>query len=296
MLLGLATHKLTVDDLPAARAWYARVLGQEPYFDQPFYVGFALGGYELGIVPAQAGDRPGDAGTTAYWRVTDLDAAWAALLAAGATVAEPLAEVGGGIRIGAVRDPFGNRLGLIHNPHFAVPSLDAVVVAQRPLAAPDGALAPAEVHCHVVVPLDRMAAWSRFMSAQAVTGWLGVETRIEPRIGGAWELLFRRDLPAGSQGSEGVRILSFLPGRMLSFTWNAPPEQPVTRPQHTWVVLAFSDAAAGCRVDLHHTGWPAHAWRADGSVDPASPWAETFAYFTAAWPRLLGAFAASCGG
>ena len=40
-----------VTDLAKAKAWYNRVLEQEPYFDQPFYAGYSVGGFELGLVP-----------------------------------------------------------------------------------------------------------------------------------------------------------------------------------------------------------------------------------------------------
>jgi catechol 2,3-dioxygenase-like lactoylglutathione lyase family enzyme len=40
-----------VDDLTKAKEWYADLLGVEPYFDEPFYVGFNVGGYELGLDP-----------------------------------------------------------------------------------------------------------------------------------------------------------------------------------------------------------------------------------------------------
>jgi catechol 2,3-dioxygenase-like lactoylglutathione lyase family enzyme len=90
MLLGLRTAIYPAPDLERAKHWYREVLGQPPYFDQPFYVGFAVCGFELG------------------------------LLALGAAALEPVTEVGEGIRVAAVRDPFGNRLGLIQNPHFDV--------------------------------------------------------------------------------------------------------------------------------------------------------------------------------
>ena len=51
--LGLRTCIYPVPDLAAAKAWYARAFGVEPYFDEPFYVGFEIGGYELGLIPAQ---------------------------------------------------------------------------------------------------------------------------------------------------------------------------------------------------------------------------------------------------
>ena len=116
MILGLRTVIYPAVDLDEAKAWYARALGVRPYFDEPFYVGFNVGGFELGLVPD--GD-PGPAGGLTYWGVPDVAAEVARLVAdLGATVAEPVADVGGGIRVAAVLDPSGNRLGLIENPHF----------------------------------------------------------------------------------------------------------------------------------------------------------------------------------
>jgi len=66
MLLGLRTAIYPVQDLVAAKAWYAKVIGHAPYFDQPFYVGFDVGGFELGLVPDGA---PGTDGPQALWGV-----------------------------------------------------------------------------------------------------------------------------------------------------------------------------------------------------------------------------------
>jgi len=117
---GLRTAKYAARDLAAAKDWYARVLGQAPYFDEPFYVGFSVEGFELGIVPQESDPPPatGQEGGVAYWGVADAGAAAAHLEALGATVVEPVQDVGGGIRIGALRDPFGNFLGVIQNPDF----------------------------------------------------------------------------------------------------------------------------------------------------------------------------------
>jgi predicted enzyme related to lactoylglutathione lyase len=115
MLLGLRTAIYPVGELAQAKAWYARVLGIEPYFDQPFYVGFSVGGFELGLIPD---GQPGVAGPQPLWGVQDAGSAFARLLELGASALEPVTEVGEGIRVAAVRDPFGNRLGIIQNPGF----------------------------------------------------------------------------------------------------------------------------------------------------------------------------------
>lgn len=122
MLLGLRTVIYHVPDLPRAKTWYCDALGAEPYFDEAFYVGFNIGGYELGLDPDTTRSRPGAGGVVAYWGVADLDAALAHVLRTGATLHSPAQDVGGDIRVATVADPFGNLVGLIQNPHFAGPS------------------------------------------------------------------------------------------------------------------------------------------------------------------------------
>jgi predicted enzyme related to lactoylglutathione lyase len=120
MFQGLRTAAYQAKDLAKAKAWYSSVLGLQPYFDQPFYVGFNVGGYELGITPDEkAGSNRGPSGI-AYWGVIDAQAAYKRLIEMGATGFEPIQDVGEGILIGAVHDPFGNILGIIQNPNFKV--------------------------------------------------------------------------------------------------------------------------------------------------------------------------------
>ena len=120
MLLGLRTVIYRAPDLARAKAWYSDVFGIAPYFDEPFYVGFNVGGYELGLDPnADGPDGPG--GSTAYWGVANLDAALARVTAKGAAPLAPAQDVGGGIRVATVADPAGNVIGLIENPHFQLP-------------------------------------------------------------------------------------------------------------------------------------------------------------------------------
>lgn len=115
MILGLRTAIYPVQDLVGAKAWYSRVLGLEPYFDQPFYVGFSVGGFELGLVPD---GESGVSGPQPLWGVNHIEKAFDELIELGATQLEPVTAVGEGIKVAAVRDPFGNRLGLIENPYF----------------------------------------------------------------------------------------------------------------------------------------------------------------------------------
>lgn len=119
MLKGLRTALYHVSDLDAAKRWYGEVLGKQPYFDEPFYVGFNVGGFELGLDPDLTGVSPGSS-HAAYWGVDNIDNAHARLIALGAIPKAAIQDVGGGIKIASVIDPFGNILGIIENPVFRV--------------------------------------------------------------------------------------------------------------------------------------------------------------------------------
>jgi predicted enzyme related to lactoylglutathione lyase len=118
-MLGLRTLIYQVTHLEEAKAWYTDVLGRSPYFDQPFYVGFNVGGYELGLHPAEHPITTGN-NATAYWGVEDAAKAYDQLIEKGATAQEAPQEVGDGIIVATVKDPFGNLFGIIQNPHFKI--------------------------------------------------------------------------------------------------------------------------------------------------------------------------------
>jgi len=116
MLLGLRTAIYHTPDIAAGKQWYSKFLGIAPYFDQPFYVGFNVGGFELGLMP----DGKPAVGT--YWGVKDIQAAHARLLELGAEPHAEITDVGEGIRVADVLDPWGNVVGIIENPNFRLPA------------------------------------------------------------------------------------------------------------------------------------------------------------------------------
>ena len=120
--LGLRTVIYRVPDLQRAKDWYAQVLGFQPYFDQPFYVGFNVGGYELGLIPNAENSLPGSntGSVTPYWGVHDVQKAFDHLIAAGASAHENPQNVGGDIIVATALDPWGNPFGIIYNPEFKI--------------------------------------------------------------------------------------------------------------------------------------------------------------------------------
>jgi predicted enzyme related to lactoylglutathione lyase len=113
-LLGMASVIYPSTDLQGDKTWWTQVLGIEPYFDQPIYVGFNVAGYELALLPDA---DPAD-GALTYWGVDDVEAAVTAMVEAGSTVHNPVADVGEDIITATVRTPSDVVMGLIYNPHF----------------------------------------------------------------------------------------------------------------------------------------------------------------------------------
>ena len=113
-LNGLRTLIYPCADLRASTTWWRNFLGADPYFEEPFYVGFDVAGYELGLVRV---DEP-TSGAVAYWAVDDVEASIADAVVAGATVREAAHDVGEGIVVGAVDSPHGDVIGFIVNPNF----------------------------------------------------------------------------------------------------------------------------------------------------------------------------------
>lgn len=122
-MLGLRTVIYPVDDLKAATAWYIQAFETTPYYETEHYVGFDVHGYELGLMPAEGDLAPSLGGSETLWGVEDIQASFKRLIELGAT---PLVEpwnTGEEIWVASLADPFGNRVGLIVNPHFRVPQV-----------------------------------------------------------------------------------------------------------------------------------------------------------------------------
>jgi len=120
-ILGLRTAIYLVSDLQAAKDWYSKAFDTTPYFDEPFYVGFNVGGYELGLMPDDKPASEKSAGVYTYWGVENIDKVFAKFLDMGAEAHENPQNVGGAVVVAAVKDPWGNVLGMIYNPEFKLP-------------------------------------------------------------------------------------------------------------------------------------------------------------------------------
>lgn len=117
-MLGLRTAIYKVNEIEKAKDWYTKVSEVTPYFDKPFYVGYNIGGFELGLQPKKNSETNKNESVIAYWGVENIQQTYKRFIALGATENEKPYKVGGELMTAPVKDPFGNIIGLIYNPDF----------------------------------------------------------------------------------------------------------------------------------------------------------------------------------
>ena len=147
------------------------------------------------------------------------------------------------------------------------------VVASSPAHA-----AERSIDKEVVIAATPEQAWQAWTTREGITSFFAPDAKVEPRVGGAFEVYINPYAEPGLKGGDDMRFLALQAPRMLSFTWNAPPSLPEARQQRTFVVVRIHPVnERETRVTLHHTGWGA-----GGEWDPA------YAYFDRAWGNVLG--------
>jgi predicted enzyme related to lactoylglutathione lyase len=112
MLKGLRTIVYHVTSLEVAKLWYSQMFKITPYFDESYYVGFDIGGFELGLDPSPEPYTKGNNSIT-YWKVDSISEVFDHLKRKKVYIHEDIHSVGEGIWVGSVKDPFGNIIGLI---------------------------------------------------------------------------------------------------------------------------------------------------------------------------------------
>ena len=118
IMLGLRTTIYKVSDIQKAAEWYSNAFETNPYYNEPYYVGFNIKGYELGLQPEDNPTFEKVESVVSYWGVENIQATFDRLIELGAAENEKPYNVGGDLMTATVKDPFGNVIGLIYNPHF----------------------------------------------------------------------------------------------------------------------------------------------------------------------------------
>jgi len=128
----------------------------------------------------------------------------------------------------------------------------------------------------VVVPAPVADVWKAWTTNEGMRSWLVPDSKIDLRPSGPYEVYFVAGGRIGERGSEGCQVLSYLPERMLSFSWNAPPPMVEARKRRTFVVLEFIPQGKETKLVLTNGGY---------GTDKVAD--ESFAYFDRAWDMVL---------
>lgn len=128
----------------------------------------------------------------------------------------------------------------------------------------------------IAATLDQ--AWDAWTTREGIVSFFAPDAKIEPRVGGAFQIYIDPTAPTGSKGADDMRFMAVQPKKMISFDWNAPPSLPEARAQRSFVVVRFEPLSEKLtRITLHHSGW------GDGGE-----WDQAYAYFERAWGAVLG--------
>ena len=119
-MLGLRTTIYKVSDINKAKEWYSKAFNVKPYFDEEYYIGYNIGGFELGLQPESESTLNKSENVVAYWGVDDIDKEFKRLIELGASEHEKPFNVGGELMTATIKDPWGNIIGLIYNPEFKI--------------------------------------------------------------------------------------------------------------------------------------------------------------------------------
>ena len=121
-------------------------------------------------------------------------------------------------------------------------------------------------------------AWDAWTTREGIVSFFAPDAKVEPRVGGAFQIYIDPTAPPDSKGADEMRFLALQPKKMISFDRNAPPHLAQARAQRTFVVVRFEPLTdKTTRVTLHHSGW------GDGGQ-----WDQAYTYFDRAWVGVLG--------
>ena len=150
------------------------------------------------------------------------------------------------------------------------------LIAAGALGAGHAAERSIDKQVEVAASLDQ--AWDAWTTREGITSFFAPDAKIEPRVGGAFQVYMDPLAEPGMKGADEMRYMAVQPKKMISFDWNAPPHLADARKQRTFVVVRFEPLSDKLtRVSLHHTGW------GDGGE-----WDQTYAFFDGAWGFILG--------
>lgn len=224
-------------------------------------------------------------------RVDDLDSVLVRAKANGAEVLQRGGQTPQG-RFGYVVDPDGTLIELWEPAPDDEHTRRLHAGAELDIRDKPGAADLAKVACQgtdvgtltlqSLVGVSPQRVWRAWTEPETLCDWWGLAgADVDLRIGGKYALEFLADAPHGQRGSEACQVLSYVPGRMLSVTWDAPPHLPM-RGELTWLTISAdpTQQGLGTLLTLEHSG-----------LGRGPQWEDYRNYLHNAWGRVLRRFA-----
>lgn len=136
---------------------------------------------------------------------------------------------------------------------------------------------PKAITADIIIKAPVSEVFNAWTTKEGIISFFAPDANIRLEVMGPYEMIFLPDNPTGSRGGEGNVILSFQINKMLSFSWNAPPELKEVRNERTHVLLSFIPVNdTETRLLFHQDGW------GDGGE-----WEKAFEYFNHAWKKVV---------
>lgn len=133
------------------------------------------------------------------------------------------------------------------------------------------------IYEEVVVNGSVQEVWTACTTEEGIRSFFAPGCKLELKVGGDFEIYFNPQGQPGERGAEGTKILAIQPEKMLSFTWNNPPNIPGIQWQYTTVVLRFKSVSdKETKVSLFQSGW-----------GEGEEWDKGLEYFERAWKQFV---------
>jgi uncharacterized protein YndB with AHSA1/START domain len=133
------------------------------------------------------------------------------------------------------------------------------------------------IRLEIVVNAPVEKVWRAWTTRDGIRSFFAPDCNIDLRVLGKYDILFVPSAPAGLRGAEDNLILAIQDGKMLSFTWDAPPDFPDIRKQRTSVVVRFVAIGPGkTKVLFTQSGW-----------GEGEEWNKVHDYFVIAWREVV---------
>jgi uncharacterized protein YndB with AHSA1/START domain len=139
------------------------------------------------------------------------------------------------------------------------------------------------IHKRLDIQASLADVWDAWTTVEGVNSFFGNGAKIEMRIGGPYEIYFVMERPKGQRGTEGSKLLAFVPKRMVAFEWGIARQFVEVRKQanqpwkRTWVVVFFRALdEAHTEIDVYHMG-----------LEVGDKWDEVYNFFDRNWNAIL---------